>query len=591
MAAANSPKPSCCTRLFVAAIDFGTTYSGYAFSSKSEWTKVQTNIWPSSNQMSSKTPTALLLNPDKSFNSFGYDAEKNYADLAEEDEDEYKDYYYFHRFKMLLHNCKNLHRNICIDDMTRKRMEAHTVFTHSIKYIVDHLFDKLKAAYPDIVLDDIQFVLTVPAIWDDPSKQFMREAATAAGINANQLLIALEPEAASIYCQHIPTEVGVVGTSSFLRTAKQGTKYMIVDLGGGTADITVHLRSGEGVLDEVRPASGGPWGGKSVDDKFEKFMKEILGEKVIEELQTEHMEDYLDLFREFESKKRNISTVKTGKVHMKIPLAVQTLTKKKQKKSMAEVLKESKYGESVHFANMKLHMAVDVFKNLFKPTVEGIVKHLKEVFQEKNVHDVETILMVGGFSECELVQTAIKNNFKDKRVIIPEEPGLAVLKGAVYYGHVPKTIGRRVARYTYGIQSWPEFDPSKHPDAKKVMIGTTARCRDVFFKYVTKGELLTPGYRRSQIFQALKPDEECLECAIYVSDEENPVFVDDASCRKLGTLRVPLPRVSVGCSLEIEETMIFGDTELEVQARDIYTNQQCEVSIDLLSNNVVQNGN
>lgn len=108
---------------------------------------------------------------------------------------------------------------------------------------------------------------------------------------------------------------------------------------------------------------------------------------------------------------------------------------------------------------------------------------------------------------------------------------------------------------------------------------------------MTKGELLTPGYRRSQIFQALKPDEECLECAIYVSDEEDPVYVDDESCRRLGTLRVPLPRVSTGCSLEIEETMIFGDTELEVQARDIYTNQQCEVSFDLLSNNVVQNGN
>lgn len=575
----------------MAAIDFGTTYSGYAFSSKSEWTKVQTNVWPSSNQMSSKTPTALLLNEDETFNSFGYDAEKNFAEIAEEGDDSYKDFYYFHRFKMLLHNCKNLHRNICIDDMTRKRMEAHKVFTHSIKFLVDTLFDKLKGAVPDILLDDIHFVLTVPAIWDDPSKQFMREAAIAAGIKANQLSIALEPEAASIYCQHIPTEVDVSGNTSFLRTAKQGTKYMIVDLGGGTADITVHLRSGEGTLDEVRPASGGPWGGKSVDDRFEKFLGEVIGNDLVEDLKQNFMEDYLDLFREFESKKRNIATVKTGKVHMKIPLTVQSLVKKKLKKTVPDVLKESSYAESVHFANMKLHMSVDIFKDLFKPTIEGIVKHLKEVFMEKNVQGVETILMVGGFSECELVQKAIKDNFKDKKVIIPEDPGLAVLKGAVYYGHVPKTIGRRVARYTYGIQSWPEFDPNKHPEAKKVQIGTKFRCRDVFFKYVTKGELLTPGYRRSQIFQALKPDEECLECAIYVSDEEDPVYVDDESCRRLGTLRVPLPRVSTGCSLEIEETMIFGDTELEVQARDIYTNQQCEVSFDLLSNNVVQNGN
>lgn len=61
-------------------------------------------------------------------------------------------------------------------------MEAHKVFTHSIKFLVDTLFDKLKGAVPDILLDDIHFVLTVPAIWDDPSKQFMREAAIAVSL-------------------------------------------------------------------------------------------------------------------------------------------------------------------------------------------------------------------------------------------------------------------------------------------------------------------------------------------------------------------------------------------------------------------------
>lgn len=50
---------------------------------------------------------------------------------------------------------------------------------------------------------DIDFVLTVPAIWGDEAKLFMREAAMQAGINPSQLTLALEPEAASIYCQHM----------------------------------------------------------------------------------------------------------------------------------------------------------------------------------------------------------------------------------------------------------------------------------------------------------------------------------------------------------------------------------------------------
>lgn len=52
-----------------------------------------------------KVPTALLLNPDTSFNSFGYNAEKTYADIAADGDDEgrsYKEYYFFHRFKKML---------------------------------------------------------------------------------------------------------------------------------------------------------------------------------------------------------------------------------------------------------------------------------------------------------------------------------------------------------------------------------------------------------------------------------------------------------------------------------------------------------
>lgn len=54
-----------------------------------------------------------------------------------------------------------------------------------------------------------------------------------AGILTEQLTICLEPEAASLYCQHLPTTklMGNPGTQSFLSNSS-GTKYMIIDLGG-----------------------------------------------------------------------------------------------------------------------------------------------------------------------------------------------------------------------------------------------------------------------------------------------------------------------------------------------------------------------
>lgn len=42
------------------------------------------------------------------------------------------------------------------------------------------------------------------------------------------LQLALEPEAASIYAQYVPVEKN----GNNLETTKEGTKYMIVDIGG-----------------------------------------------------------------------------------------------------------------------------------------------------------------------------------------------------------------------------------------------------------------------------------------------------------------------------------------------------------------------
>ena len=74
--------------------------------------------------------------------------------------------------------------------------------------------------------------------------------------------------------------------------------------------------------------------------------------------------------------------------------------------------------------------------------------------------------MVGGFSESEVVQDAVRSAFRDCRIVIPQEAGLAVLKGAVQFGHDPSIIAARVAKFTYGIGSTVPFDPEVHDPGK-----------------------------------------------------------------------------------------------------------------------------
>ncbi|CAG2197919.1 unnamed protein product [Mytilus edulis] len=92
--------------LVVVAIDFGTTYSGWAYSFRKEYKENHTNIktkggWKNfDGQATEKTPTVALFTPEDKFHSFGYEAENKYAELV--DEEQSTGWKYFKRFKMAL---------------------------------------------------------------------------------------------------------------------------------------------------------------------------------------------------------------------------------------------------------------------------------------------------------------------------------------------------------------------------------------------------------------------------------------------------------------------------------------------------------
>ncbi|KAK3588038.1 hypothetical protein CHS0354_012084 [Potamilus streckersoni] len=102
---------------------------------------------------------------------------------------------------------------------------AMKVFSEAIKYLKNHLLKSLREKIPAIKDTDIHWVITVPAIWDDGAKQFMRKAGNEAGIPDNQLDLALEPEAAAIFCKAISVKTD---GSCF----EPGTQFILVDLGG-----------------------------------------------------------------------------------------------------------------------------------------------------------------------------------------------------------------------------------------------------------------------------------------------------------------------------------------------------------------------
>ncbi|XP_045207711.2 heat shock 70 kDa protein 12B-like [Mercenaria mercenaria] len=531
-------------RVIVAAIDFGTTYSGWAFSFRADYEKNPTNAevkhWHSGpgTLVTEKTPTCLLVKPDGvTFQAFGYDAENQYLELA--DKDEHRDYYYFRRFKMLLFKAfgKHLTKETTIADEMGKELPAIDVFAMSIKFIVDDMMVVVNQRLTGIIMEtDIHWVLTVPTIWSDFAKQFMRHAAIKAGIVTERLTIVLEPEAASLYCRHLPIEAMLSGDNLLISELPTGSKYMVLDAGGGTIDITVHEVQSQYTLREVRAANGGDWGGTMVDKAFEKFICDLVGETVFRTFKQSETEDWLYMIREFEYKKREAGSRSGTQVVMNFPASLTEIFLNETHMTIKDAIAASTYAEAVEIKRDKLKISHSVFKTLFQESLHNTVDHVKRLLKDERMVDVRTILMAGGYSESPLLQRAIKLAFPEMQVVIPHAASSAVLRGALIFGYNPASITERLLRYTYGTDICVSFLEGKHPEnrRKKNNVGDT--CSDVFDILIEKDTKVKTGETQiTGTYYNNHSNQRSMLFRIYASNEKNPLYVDDERCSKLET--------------------------------------------------------
>lgn len=219
----------------VAAIDFGTSYSGYAFSSQENPLEVVTGKWKTNSSElleSLKTPTSLLFKSNGLVESFGYEAEQKFKALVEENK--HHDYRFFYQIKKELLGKHRCDENLVVFDHMGRPMDAEKVISTAIGYLFVECKDAIAEKKFD--KDDILWVMTVPSLWNNFAKQFLRKAAEKAGIPRQQLILTLEPEVAAIYTikgskPDLPSDSGDQYVS--------GTQILLVDLGGGTADFTL----------------------------------------------------------------------------------------------------------------------------------------------------------------------------------------------------------------------------------------------------------------------------------------------------------------------------------------------------------------
>lgn len=556
----------------VIGIDFGTSRSGYAYAFTDDKRIVGRTEWPGQPVPYIKTLTQILYSPEQKVEAWGYEARRKLAELRRNKEA--NNYNLFQNFKMQLREGKDRTQNgPVITTNNGQKFVVLDLIADYLKRLKKFALKEIKDATAGYLKDsEILWCLTIPAIWTDADKQLMRHAAQKAGLigldsaDAERLLLVLEPEAAAISCQE--------KDKSHL---EPGTRFMVVDCGGGTVDITVHeVVEGRGIK-EVAEGTGGAYGSTYVDRSFREYLETKLTAEAIGSFHDEEPIDYLEMMADWERIKCDFDPQKSGNV---IYFPIRPKLYKLLVKNYPDILE--RLANEQDGEDESIHLDRETMKAIFTPTLDGLVKKVEEQFKRLGNRGCDIIFLVGGFSTSPLLRQQIQQKFgtQVKKIVMPPYPGAAIVEGAVSFGLNPSVIRARRSRMTYGVRTSREFKPGDKQD-KKFRSQSTGKllCRDVFDIFVIAGESIGNNEPFTSTYTPVGNDQTQVNIEFHATKNKQVTYTDEDSVEPLGKLTVEMPDTRGGVNRKVEVIMYFGKTEIKVEAKDCTSGKQYNTTL------------
>lgn len=564
--------------LFVIAVDFGTAYSGYAFSVRQRRQAkpdIRVPLWTMEPGMRSpKTRTCILFDENEIFQGFGFEALMKYTKLR----DVAKEYFFFENFKMELYG-KKIHRGLLMKSKTGKSMRALKVFSESLRFMKDHALERIgqHTSGKKFIASDATWVLIMPAIWGASAKQFMKEAAKEAGmiedLDSDRLVITLEPEAASVWCKQLPSE-------GFLEDGHQnkaidktpGTQYIVAYCGGGTIDITVHEVLGEGILKELHKTSGNDLGGQRVDCKFETFLRDVFSEDVWSLFKEKYPSALQKTMHDF-----SIQKCIGDEICLELPSKLISIAEEKGY-DLASLFQNV---EAVEWDDDCIIVSVEKLKSFHEESLQGIEQLIHQILSKPQL-EIKFIILVGGFAESKILRDHMQKHFSGKSTVLcPAEPQTVVLKGAVLFGFNPTVIQSRVSALTYGIVQSEVFNPLRHQGCAVLVNKEGRRYCNVFKRLVKIGESVGCEEVKEIELHPVDRDQKEMTFLFLTTDQENAIKLNGLDI--LGHCTVPMPDEKKGFERSVKLEIRFGFTEMQATATDLESNEKVSIPLKFLS--------
>ncbi|CAG8703407.1 12099_t:CDS:2 [Dentiscutata erythropus] len=528
----------------VVGVDFGTTFSGFAYAHKINSEITTNNIWPD-HVGQFKTNTALLYNNELSeVKAWGLSA------LAEKPRKRRPQ-----NFDKSIHvELFKLHLGDMSDD-EKPSLPNNMNYKQAITdYLWELVKDTIDKRWPGVdFFRNVLLVFAVPAEFSEKAKAIMRSciynAELIETLDSQNLQFTTEPSA--IYCIEALKECYEFPV---------GKSFLLVDCGGGTVDLTTRRLLKGNILGEITERTGGFCGSAYVDKEFIKYIKNIVGSSALKLLRENHYSQYQYMIQEF---CRLVKTVFTGDLE-------KFRTFELDLNEFCPAIKQYIRGtqrDQLEDEEWIIDLDFYAVKSMFDPVINQIVNLIS--YQLHNVNDCAAIYLVGGFSESKYLQTRIRSVFNYvPHILVPKEPLTAIARGAVQYGLDTRTIKTRVLKYSYGVKVAFKWEPGDPPE-RRTQKGRIFK----FHQLATRGTIVEVDQEFSEVFVPFSKKQTTRAYRIYITRKTSGTYCDEVGMKFLGELRINSPNTSLGVERPVLFSLRFGKMEIDAIAIDQTTDQ------------------
>jgi molecular chaperone DnaK (HSP70) len=523
-----------------------------------------------------KAETSIVLNEAHQAIAFGLKGRSDKY-VKNEREQIQRKYYLFQWFKMLLRDIQNDNDNLMAKDHKGYEVPLVTVISEALRLMGEAALDKINSSSEvKYKKHDVNWVITVPAIWTPAASGFMRKAASQANLIpfllSPNLTLVREPEAA---CLHL---LQSIENKEVLNKISAGTELVILDCGGGTNDMTymkIEQIEPKMLCSELRGASGGSAGASNIDKHFTNLLKNLFGIERFEKMKKIssiiEVMDQWEMFKTGFSGEESFSCFLFNLMNEYKALFPEDMLIG----DLANLLEDYniKHSSARLPVGISLQIPAEIVSTWFDSVVDTICSELKSDLDENECKGVSLVYLVGGFTAnpyfFQKVNKFIRTAFYNRTFIVLRDPkpDLAIVLGAVLAQirtGKDALVKDHVAPYCYGIVASTVYIPGTH-NSSKVKTIKTGRVEKKFVEilvlFARKGESIPIDYiTPSTDFFPVTEKETHINFELFSLDapvaKNEIVYADNEGLKKYSTVKV-----------KVDRTIPMGDRRMMVNVR------------------------